>query len=99
MTDHDYLLSLKPAGPLLTIKEQVCAKHGITMTDLLSRRRAANLVAARFEGYWRARTETTASYPEIARAFNRGDHTTVMYGCRKHEKKIAAEIAKSLPQE
>lgn len=87
---RDYLLKGVPAamGPLHAIKEEICLKYGITMTELLSRRRLLKLASARFEGYWRARNETTASYPEIARAFNRSDHTTIMHGVQRYEQRV-----------
>lgn len=88
---HDYLLKGFPAsmGPIHAIKEEVCLKYGITMTELLSRRRLRTLAFARFEGYWRARNETTASLPEIARAFGRSDHTTIMHGVERYEQRLS----------
>lgn len=85
--ERDYLLKGIPAatGPIHAIKQQICLKYGISMTELLSRRRLRKLAEARFEGYWRARNETTASLPEIARAFGRSDHATIIHGIARYE--------------
>ena len=80
---RDYL-RLPSRPTLLQIKIDVCRKYGVTMNELMSRRRHKRTALARMEGYWRAREETLASFPEIARAFNRQDHTTVMSGAKKH---------------
>lgn len=86
---RDYL-RLPSRPTLLQIKIDVCRKHGVTMNELMSRRRHQRIALARMEGYWRAREETSASFPEIARAFNRDCHTTVMSGAKKHAKRVGA---------
>ncbi len=77
-------------GDLPTIRDiirQVAKKHGITVVDILSERRARRFAWARQEVYWRASKETLASLPLIARATRRADHTTVLHGIRAHEKR------------
>lgn len=69
--------------PVRKIADEVCLKHGITFEQFTSRRRTNNLARIRWEACWRARTETTASYPSIGRVFQR-DYTTVMHGVKKH---------------
>lgn len=69
---------------IVQIVEEVCAKHGITRTALLSKRRHRDLVLARHEAMWRAREETTLSFPQIGAALQR-DHSSCIWGARKHE--------------
>jgi chromosomal replication initiation ATPase DnaA len=71
------------------IISEVAKRHGVTPIAIISDRRNTKLVAARHEAMWRARNETTYSLPRIGRAFRR-DHTTVLHGVAKHEKRIAA---------
>lgn len=87
--NRDYLLA-EPfiAHPSIReIQREVCAKHGITLHDLLSDRRQKHIVIARLEGYWRAYRETPRSLPTIGRAFRR-HHTSVLSGIRAHEARM-----------
>lgn len=77
--------------PIHMIVREVAEKYGITVQQILGARRSATIAAARQEGYWRADRETGASLPQIARAFNRANHTTVWYGIRRHEQRMKAE--------
>ncbi len=43
---------------------------------------------ARMEIYWLARSTTTLSYPQIARATGRKEHSTVIYGARRTQTRI-----------
>lgn len=78
--------------PLRKIALSVAAKHGVTIDDLLSSRRAHPLPLARQEAMWRMRNETTHAMPSIGKCLNR-DHTTVIYGIRRHEERMAKEPA------
>ncbi len=71
------------------IVAEVCAKHGVSWRELVSQRRAKPLVRARHEAYWRCIAETRASYPQVARLFDR-DHTTIMHGVNAHRRRGAA---------
>jgi len=80
--------------PALTIREiadQVAQKHGVTVLEMRSVRRAAHLVDARYEAFWRCYRETDKSLPQIGAAFGGRDHTTVMHGIRKHEKMLEGQ--------
>lgn len=66
------------------ILEEVAEHHGFNVKELLSRRRMVALVAARHEAMWRMRQETSMSLPEIAMRLGNRDHTTVLWGLRKH---------------
>lgn len=82
------LAALERAKPLSAILTEVAAKHGVTVTMLLSHRRPPHIVRARHEAYWRAHEETMASLPEIGRAYNR-DHTSIMFGVKQHARRRA----------
>lgn len=71
------------------IAEEVCIKHGVNMNDLISHRREANIVKARYEAFWRCYRETSMSLPQIGHRFDR-DHTTVLHGLRKYRKMLDA---------
>lgn len=66
------------------IVREVSEKHGVSILDMLSTRRAQPFVAARYEAMYRLRHETTMSYPAIGRRLGGRDHTTVLHGVRQH---------------
>lgn len=67
----------------------VSTTFGISKAELLSERRQRRISHPRQIGYWLAKHTTTASFPLIARVFNRADHTTVMHGCEAVEDRRA----------
>lgn len=94
---RDYLLGPKPFTlPLHVIIAEVAQKHGVSYDELISDRRQKRMIAPRFEAYWRCARETPASYPQIGRAFGNRDHTTILHGVRRHEKRLA-EAANGAP--
>lgn len=74
------------------IQKLVCSGFGITELDLLSRRSGRTQAKPRQVGYWLARHATSASLPEIGRAFDR-DHSTVMHGIAQVDARMAADPA------
>lgn len=56
---------------------------GFSIDDLLSSSRLAHLVRARQIAIHVCRNHMVLSYPAIAKAFNRNDHTTVMHAVGK----------------
>jgi chromosomal replication initiation ATPase DnaA len=64
------------------IAQEVSRATGVSVTEILSERRAAHIALARHMCFALARDLTTHSLPKIARAFRRKDHTTVMYALR-----------------
>jgi len=72
---------------------QVSAAHNVTDHDMKSKRRNKPAVLARHEAMYRMRNETTMSLPLIGRKFGDRDHTTVLYGIRKHAERLAAQAA------
>lgn len=81
-------------GKVLALRDvvaQVAAEFGVSVLDIKSERRGRHLCKARLKFYWRAARETKHSYPEIGRFCGGRDHTTVLYGIRVHEKRMAKE--------
>jgi hypothetical protein len=71
------------------IAREVAAKHHVSRMDMESPRRDKEVVAARQEVFYRLKNETLMSLPAIGRKFKR-DHTTVIYGIRKHGERMKA---------
>jgi len=71
------------------ICEEVAATHGVSLLDLRSDRRHERLCVARDEAMWRCRQETTASLPMIGRALGNRHHSTILFGIRRHEERLA----------
>ncbi len=68
---------------------KVAEAYGYTPERLRSRRRDRDLTYARHVGFFIAREATTATTPQIAKAFGRADHTTVLHGLKRAEDFIA----------
>lgn len=66
------------------IIHEVAVKHSLTVAVLRGRSRLKEHSIARQECYTRLRDETPMSYPQIARVMKRKDHTTIIYGVRRH---------------
>jgi len=71
-----------------TIMRFTAAATGVGMNAILSPRRDAPTVRARWIAMYLAREMTHRSFPAIARSFGDRDHTSVMHACRQ----IAARI-------
>lgn len=67
------------------IQKTVAEYYKIKMADLLSRSRSRSVTRPRQMAMALAKELTNHSLPEIANAFNKRDHTTVMHACRKIE--------------
>jgi chromosomal replication initiator protein len=83
------------------IQRQVADRLGVSVDEMLSRtRRAAPVARARQLAMYLSRQLTDLSLPEIARAFNRSDHTTVMHAIRRVEERTLADpaLARTLEQ-
>jgi chromosomal replication initiation ATPase DnaA len=65
------------------IVQAVADAHGVTVDDLLSRCRISALAYARHHAVWELRRRRLdLSYPLIARALRRVDHTTAIHSYR-----------------
>lgn len=81
----DWQLVEEFVGDVSQIKREVAAKYRVGINEIDSKRRHKRLVQARQEIFWRAKRETTASFPEIGRRVGGKDHTTVLHGVRRYE--------------
>jgi hypothetical protein len=77
----DLLLDAVPS--LYYIKRVVAKAYGVTMLDMESARRTANIVRPRQIAGYLCATMTRRSLPAIGRAFGNRDHTTQLHSKRK----------------
>lgn len=70
------------------IAKEVAYKHDVSVLDMQSPRRDRATVHARHEAFYRCRTETALSLPQIGRRFGDRDHTTVLHGIQMHERRM-----------
>jgi chromosomal replication initiator protein len=61
---------------------------GFSTEELLSKSRSRPLVTARQIAMYVCREQTDLSFPQIAKAFGKGDHTTVMHAVQKIESQM-----------
>ena len=66
------------------IIERVAEKHGFSASDLKGRGRRSALNIARQEAMYEAYLSGRWSYAQIGRALGGRDHTTVLFGVRRH---------------
>ncbi len=74
------------------IQQLVSETFGITIEDLLSPKRTADLALARQVAMYLARNRTGESLQQIGYAFNKKDHTTVIHACKKVEELIKNDL-------
>lgn len=84
------LVVQRDAAPMIArrIVQDVCAKHRLTLEEIISDRRSTPLVRARQEAMWRISKETTWSLPRIGKFFANRDHTTVLHAIRRHAERL-----------
>ena len=70
------------------IQTVVADYFGIEAADLVSQKRTKELVQARQVAMYLCRELTQMSYANIAQAFNRENHTTVIHACKQIEKMV-----------
>jgi len=70
------------------ITQVTSAYYGLPVREIHSMRRAAPLVRARHMGWYLARHMTDRSYPQIAQAMGKRDHSTVQHGIHMMERRI-----------
>lgn len=81
----------KPGISLRQIMREVSEKYNVSIVDIKSERRTQFIVKPRQEFFYRARTETGHSLPNIAKFCGNRDHTTVLHGVRKHAERLRAQ--------
>ena len=80
-------------GPISVglIQQLTAETFGVSMEDLLSQKRTAELAQARQIAMYVARNKTEESLQQIGYCFNKKDHTTVIHACRKIEDLIKSD--------
>ena len=73
------------------ILHRVAKKHGVTVADIRSPSRRPFLVRARQEAAYEIRTQRKLSLPQIAVLLGGRDHTTVLYGIKRHAELLARQ--------
>jgi hypothetical protein len=72
--------------PLIeTVQRATAAHYNVSRREMLTARRARDVMHPRQAAYYLAKKLTKATLPEIGRAFNR-DHSSVLHGVRKIER-------------
>lgn len=79
LASHDKQVSID------NIQRVVAEFYGLSITDLVSKRRTSNLVKPRHIAMALSKELTNHSLPEIGRAFGNRDHSTVLHANRKVE--------------
>jgi chromosomal replication initiator protein len=74
------------------IQQLVAESYGITMEEMLSRSRTAALAEARQIAMYIARKHLPLTSNQIASAFNKKDHTTVLHACNRIEEMIKINL-------
>jgi chromosomal replication initiator protein len=74
----------------------VCERFGVTMSEVGGRGRHARVVLARAVATHLARKLTSASYPEIARALGRPNHSTVITAYERLKTQLRAGMKADL---
>jgi hypothetical protein len=78
---------------ILQIQKVVAAHFKVTVTDIMSRRRTADIVLPRQIAVYLCKEMTLHSYPQIGRRFGGKDHTTVLHSVQKMERLCLEESA------
>lgn len=65
------------------IIKRVCEHFNVKSSDIISSKRSSNIVMPRQIGMYLAKELTQKSYLDIARAFKKQDHTTVIHAVKK----------------
>jgi len=76
----------RPPVAIDRIKEAVCQSFGVSIKEIEGSSRKKQVALARQVAMYLLRKLGNFSYPKIAYAFNRKDHTTVMHAVEKVEK-------------
>lgn len=84
-----------PRPTMKAIAERVCEKHRISLADLKGPSRAKRYTYPRQEAMHEMYALELWSLLQIGRFLGGRDHTTVLHGVRVHERRLAAERARS----
>jgi chromosomal replication initiation ATPase DnaA len=68
----------------------IAKAYGLSWKDITSPRRLKRIVMARQHAWWLMRKHTKLSYPQMAKVFGDFDHTSVMHGVARHQRRVDA---------
>lgn len=77
LMSHERMITIE------SIQRRVAEFYQIRKEDLSSKKRTKTLTLPRHIAMYLCKELTSHSYPEIATAFDKRDHTTILHGCRK----------------
>lgn len=77
----------------LRVLHAVAKQHNVTPAEIRGKSRKRHVINARFEVFYRLRTDLAMSYTKIGIVFGK-DHTTVLHGVNKLRQKLLDEIKK-----
>lgn len=83
---------LTPADRTRRIIAEVARERQIGLRWMLSRSRIHEYVYGRHHAAFRLRTETTLSYPQIARRLGYDDHTSIIHAVHAHARRNGIDI-------
>ena len=88
------LIKNHPSGTVTIglIQQLTAEAFGFTVEELLSKKRTADLALARQAAMYVARNKTSEPLIQIAYAFNKKDHTVVIYACNKIAEMIKSDL-------
>jgi chromosomal replication initiator protein len=75
------------------VVEAVAAQYGVPLEAMAGDSRSRQVSAARQTAMFLVRELTHMSYQEIARLFGRGEHSTVLFACRKVSQTLTADAS------
>lgn len=87
------LIGASSHGPtsISQIQQLTADAFGLSIEDLLSHKRTAELALARQIAMYIVRSKTEESLQQIGISFNKKDHTTVIYACKKVEELLTSD--------
>jgi len=90
---QDVVATRARALTIESIQKLVAEHYDLKVSDLRSKRRHRVVSHPRGIAMFLCRKHTQASFPQIARGFDKKDHTTIIAACRKVTKALEADLA------
>ena len=84
---RDWLI-IETKPKIASVLRETAAHYGVTVADIVSARRTADVMKPRQMAMYIARFVTLRSLPEIGRRMGDRDHTTILHGVRRIEAMI-----------
>jgi hypothetical protein len=86
--NETFMLDVKlPRYRFIEMLRNIAAKHGVDPSEVLSSSRKQNLIHVKHEVQYHARYDLGMTFFQIGNLF-KNDHSTVIYGIKKHKKKL-----------